>query len=360
MKHMTQHFGAVVAVILLTACGSSADAQTRSERLTPIQVDEIVDHLRSAAQDYVFPDIATKLQAEIDEHRAEYRTIGDPTQLATRLTADMRAVGHDFHLAVSYGEELGVRKEPTPEEKQHAHAFDLASGYGLRSARRLPGNIGYIDLAYFSPDPDAGTAVAAAMQLVNGTDALILDLRRNGGGSGETEMTLISYFFDGQLSSVEERVQGRLQERQHWTVPYVQGPRYTSKPVYILTSPHTHSAAEVLAYDLKNARVATIVGEHTSGEATSASGEIDLGHGFSAFIANGQIMSPVTHANYIRTGVQPDVPAEPTNALETAYVLALKAAKSGVDSAELRKEKESAISDTRAALRQEIDGFLQE
>jgi len=356
---MIQHFGLVAAVILLTACESSAAAQTRSERLTPTQVDEIVDHLRSAAQDYVFPDIATKLQAEIDEHRAEYRTIGDPTQLANRLTADMRAVGHDFHLAVSYGEELGVQKEPTPEEKQHAHAFDLASGYGLRSARRLPGNIGYIDLAYFSPDPDAGTAVAAAMQLVNGTDALILDLRRNGGGSGETETTLISYFLEGQLSSVEQRLQGRLQERQHWTVPYVQGPRYAGKPVYILTSQHTHSAAEVLAYDLKNAHVATIIGEHTSGDATSASGEIDLGHGFSTFIANGQIMSPITHANYIRTGVQPDVTTEPVNALERAYVLALKAAKSSVDSADLRKEKESAINDPGVALLQEIDGFLQ-
>ncbi len=356
---ITRHFGAVVAVILLTAFESSLNAQAHPQPLTPTQVDEIVDHLRSAAQDYVFPDMATKLQAEIDEHRAEYRTISDPTQLATRLTADMRAVGHDFHLAVSYGEELGVRKEPTPEEKQHAHAFDLASGYGLRSARRLPGNIGYIDLAYFSPDPDAGTAVAAAMQIVNGTDALIFDLRRNGGGSGETEMTLISYFFEGQLSSVEERVQGRTQERQHWTVPYVQGPRYTGKPVYILTSRHTHSAAEVLAYDLKNAHVATIVGEPSSGDATSASGEIDLGHGFSTFIANGQIMSPITHANYIRTGVQPDVTMEPINALETAYVLALKAAKTSVDSADLRKEKESAINDPRAALRQELDGFLQ-
>jgi len=359
MMYKTQHFGLVAALILLAACESSVGAQTRTERLTPMQVDEIVDHLRSAAQDYVFPDIAAKLQAEIDGHRAEYRAISDPTELAKRLTADMRAVGHDFHLAVSYGEELGVQKEPTPEEKQHAHAFDLASGYGVRSARRLPGNIGYIDLAYFSPDPDAGTAVAAAMQLVNGTDALILDFRRNGGGSGETESTLISYFFEGQLSSVEQHVQGRLQERQHWTVPYVQGPRYAGKPVYILTSQHTHSAAEVLAYDLKNAHVATIVGEHTSGDATSASGEINLGYGFSTFIANGQIKSPITHANYIGTGVQPDVPTEPFKALETAYALALKTAKSSVDSAELRKEKEAAIEDARSALLQEIDGFLQ-
>jgi hypothetical protein len=40
-------------------------------------------------------------------------------------------------------------------------------------------------------------------------------------------------------------------------------------------------------------------------------------------------------------------------------VLALKAAKSSVDSADLRKEKESAINDPGVALLQEIDGFLQ-
>jgi hypothetical protein len=33
-----------------------------------------------------------------------------------------------------------VLKEPTPAEKEHAHAFDLANGHGIRSARRLPGS----------------------------------------------------------------------------------------------------------------------------------------------------------------------------------------------------------------------------
>ena len=142
-------------------------------------------------------------------------------------------------------------------------------------------------------------------------------------------------------------------------MPYVQGPRYIGKPLFILTSRHTHSAAEVLAYDLKNAHIATTVGERTSGDATSAKGEIDLGHGFSTFVANGQLRSPITNGNFYQAGVQPDVATPPTEALVTAYVLALKGAKWSVDSDELRMERASAIKDPTAAFLQEINGFSQ-
>jgi hypothetical protein len=347
----------LVATLALNACG-----QTQIRTLTAPQVEQIVDHLQAAVRNYVFPDIAAKLEQEIKDHREQYRTIIDPTKLADQLTADMRAVGHDQHLAVIFGEELGEQKTPNPEDVQHAHAFNRASGYGFRSARRLPGNVGYIDIAYFSPDSDAGAAIAAAMQIVSGTDSLIIDLRRNGGGSGGTMNTLASYFFNDvtQLSGVVEKVDGKTQERQHWSMPFLQGPRYLNKPVFILTSRHTHSAAEVLAYDLKNAHLAVLVGDRTSGEATSATGEISLGFGFSTFIADGQMISPVTHGNYLRVGVQPDVQTQSTETLTTAYTLALKAATASLDSDELKKEKAEAIQNPKAALLQEIDGFARD
>ncbi len=330
-----------------------------SKSLTVEEINQILNRLQNAVKDYIFPEIASKLEQELTAHQETYRTLTDPTALAQRLTADMRTVGRDQHLAVTFGEELAVQKTLTAEEKQHAHDFDRANAFGLRSARRLPGNVGYVDLAYFSPDPDAGATVAAAMQLVNGTDALILDLRRNGGGSGDTERTLASYFFadETQLSSIIENIHGTRQERQHWTVAYLQGDRYLGKPIYILTSRHTHSAAEVLSYDLHNLHVATIVGEHTSGEATSGTGEVDLGYGFSAFVPNGQLISPITHGNYLRTGVEPDITVEPEKALAVAYEIALKTAKASVASEELAKEKSGALKNPGAALEQEINGF---
>jgi hypothetical protein len=352
--------GAAAAVIVATL-QPSAPARSQVQSLSASQVDEVIDHLQAGLQNYVLADIAARLQSEIREHRAQYRTLHDPAALAERLTADLRAVGHDHHLQVVYGEELAMQREPTADEQQHAHAFDFASGYGVRSARRLPGNIGYVDLAYFSPDPDAGAAIAALMQLVSGTDALILDLRRNGGGSGDTATSLLSYFFEQptQLSSIVEHVDGRVRERQKWTMPYTQGPRYTGKPVFILTSSHTHSAAELCAYDLKNSHRAILVGERTSGDANSSSGMIDLGYGFSTLIPNGQTRSPITNGNWEGTGVQPDVISSPAEALVTAYGRALSEAKAAVNSDELASERAAALKDPEAALLQEIDGFPQ-
>jgi hypothetical protein len=352
---MTKLYKCVFVLLLALHCR----AEQRPASVTPQQIDEIVDHLLSGLGDYVFPEVAEKLQSQIRAHRSEYRAISDSNALAARLTEDLRAIGRDHHLEVAFGEELGVQREPTPAEKQHARAFDLANGHGIRSGRRLPGNIGYVDLAFFSPDSDAGTALAGAMQLVSGTEALILDLRRNGGGSGDTATALLSYFFEEptQLSSIVERKNGQPLERQKWTMPYVAGPRYLGKPVYVLTSRRTHSAAEACAYDLKNTHRATIVGERTAGDANSSTGEIALGYGFAALIPNGQTRSPITHTNWEGTGVEPDVVTNANDALIVVYKLALKDAKPSVESEELTKERLLAVQDPQAALAEEITGF---
>jgi peptidase S41-like protein len=106
-------------------------AQQPVHAITPVQVDTIIDGLIRSAGDYVFSETAVKLQTSLRYHRAEYRAISDPKVLANRLTEDLRAEGHDHHLQVTFGEELGIQKEPTPEEKQHAHSFDRANGYGI-------------------------------------------------------------------------------------------------------------------------------------------------------------------------------------------------------------------------------------
>jgi hypothetical protein len=330
----------------------STNSSPDAEQLTPAEVDQVLNRLQLGLRDYIFPETAAKLEHQLAARRGTYRLLSTRSLLARRLTADMREIGGDQHLSVTFGEELGVRKNPTATEHQHAHDFDRANAFGLRGARRLPGNIGIVDLAYFSPDPGAGAAIAAAMQLVSGTDALIIDLRHNGGGSGETEQTLASYFFpdEMQLSGIVENVRGEHRERQHWTVPYLEGPRYLSRPVYILVGPHTHSAAEALAYDLQNLKVAKIIGEHTSGDATSSTGEIELGYGLTALIPNGQLISQITHTNYFRVGVLPDVSVTTENAVQIAYILALKESRSTVDSDDLRSEKSKALSNPSVAL----------
>jgi C-terminal processing protease CtpA/Prc len=346
----------ILITIIVALASSACLGEQLPGTVSPTQVDAIVKSLISGLGDYVFPETAARMQSSIREHQAEYRTIRDPHTLAFKLTDDLRATGNDKHLQVTFGEELGIRKEPTPAEKQHAHAFDLASGHGVRSVRRLPGNIGYLNLAFFSPDADAAQAIAAAMKLVNGTDALILDLRHNGGGSGDTATALVSYFFEEpvQLSSIVERKHGSEMERQKWSLRYVEGPKYLDKPIYILVSSHTHSAAEFCAYDLQAAKRAVVLGGRTSGDATSGEGVTDLGYGFTVFIPNGQTRNPITHSNWRLTGVQPDVPAQDAEVLSVAYRKALhESGPSLTDSEELKQERQNALKDPQAALNEE-------
>src|SRR4029077_17170871 len=145
----------------------------------------------------------------------------------------------------------------------------------------------------------------------------------------ETATALLSYFFEEptQLSSIVERKNGQSVERQKWTMPYVAGPRYLGRSVFVLTSRRTHSAAELCAYDLKNAHRATIIGERTAGDANSSTGEIALGYGFSALIPNGQTRSPITHTNWEGTGVEPDITTAVSDALVAAYKLVLPTTK---------------------------------
>lgn len=53
-------------------------------------------------------------------------------------------------------------------------------GYDIEKIERLPGNVGYLELRRFAGVEFVGPAHTAAMSLLAGTDALILDLRRNG------------------------------------------------------------------------------------------------------------------------------------------------------------------------------------
>lgn len=342
--------------VLLLSLLSTGAAVAAPSSLSAGQVNSVLDRLSAELDAYVFPDAGRKIRAQIEAHRSDYSAISDPKALASRLTSDMRSVGNDRHLAVTFGEELAVKRDLSSEERRAAHDFDLRNGFGVRSARRLPANIGYVDLAYFSPDPDAGKQLAAAMQIVAGTDALILDLRHNGGGSGDTAATLLSYFFAdvAQLPSAVERRGRKTVERQHWTAAYVEGPKYLDRPVYVLTSVHTHSAAELCAYALKTMHRGEVVGEHTGGEATAASGEVDLGLGFSAFIANGQIISPITKSNWMGSGVQPDISTAPGEELTTAYVAAIKTGKLGPK--DVQEERENALRDPQSALGEELSG----
>ncbi len=97
----------------------------------------------------------------------------------------------------------------------------------------------------------------------------------------------------------------------------------TKQPVLVLTSKNTFSGAEEFAFDLKNQKRATIVGETTGGGAHPVSGHTVADY-FTVGVPFAKSLDPVTKTNWEGTGVEPDVKVPAADALATAERLALE------------------------------------
>ncbi|NBW10587.1 MAG: hypothetical protein EBR82_21435 [Caulobacteraceae bacterium] len=199
--------------------------------------------------------------------------------------------------------------------------------YGFRGVQILPGNIGYIDLRQFSeidfsdPKDPARAAADAALTFIGGTDAVIFDLRDNGGGAPSMVGYLTSAFTpaNAPIYNIFHSREGTESEAPE---VYHADPRL-NVPVYILISARTGSAAEAFPYTMQAARRAVIVGE-ASGGAANPGGMVPAGAGFAIFVSMGSPVNPVTGGNWEGAGVKPDVAVSWDKALDTAQTLALE------------------------------------
>ncbi|HLM55314.1 MAG TPA: S41 family peptidase [Pyrinomonadaceae bacterium] len=300
----------------------AVDAAVRKET-----IETLLKRLNDA---YVFPETAAKMEQDVRARlaRGEYDRITSARQFAEALTNHLREVSRDKHLGVRYSHQpipvRGERKEPSPEELEEMRGNLKRINYGFERLERLPGNIGYMDLRGFTPAEFGKETVAAAFNFLANTDALIVDLRKNGGGSPEMVQLICSYLFDTtpvHLNSLYWREGNRTQE--FWTLKDVSGKRYGNKEVYVLTSKNTFSGAEEFSYNLKNLKRATIVGETTGGGAHPGGGN-RLSEHFAAFIPTGRAINPITKTNWEGTGVEPDVKVPADQALHVAQLSLLR------------------------------------
>ena len=296
-------------------------------------IEGLLKELKAA---YVFPETAAKLETDLGKRldKNEYEEIKSAKKLAEVLTEQLQAVSKDKHLRVFYSYEplpdmpKGNGPKPPPEkeaemrERMRAHGRSI--NFGFEKVERLEGNVGYLDLRMFMPAEIGGETAAAAMNLLANTDALIIDVRQNGGGSPTMVALLCSYLFGPEPVHLND-LYFRPDDSTHqwWTLSHVPGQRFEGKPVYVLTSKRTFSAAEEFTYNLKSLKRATIVGETTGGGAHPG-GPRKVHEHFAVFVPSGRAINPITKTNWEGTGVTPDVPVPAERALATAHLAALR------------------------------------
>ena len=294
------------------------------------ELSEVVHQLSDLLESrYLFPDIALTLSGVLASGLADGRYPADPAALAAAVTADLQSINDDKHLRLVYHEEAIPQRAPGDDAEEYAAMARWAARTcgGVACAQRLAGNVGYLDLQpVLFPSVMSGEAIAAAMTLLSGTAALIIDLRRCLGGEPSTISLIVSYLWTHepvQLTGLRERA--GTTPHQAWTQPYVPGRRFgREKPLYVLTSATTFSGGEQLSYDLQQLGRATVVGEPTRGGAHAREGFTVHPH-LEATISVAESVSPRTGGNWEGAGVTPDIHAAAPAARDTAYRLALGA-----------------------------------
>lgn len=278
---------------------------------------------------YIEPAVAERVGLAIASKHAKggYASSASAQALSEALAKDLREFSGDKHFGArvveGFREFSGPSDLPSRAKMEERRERSARRGYEFQKIERLPGNVGYIELRAFGGPEFVGQAYTAAMLLMAGTDALILDLRRNGGGSPASVAYLMSHFFplgdERHLIDIYNRPDNTTQ--QYWTVPTV-AQRY-DKPVYVLTSARTFSGGEDFAYGMQVQKRGTLIGE-TTGGGSNPIGWYSVGNDIAVAIPTSRTTNFITKTNWEHVGVKPDIAVPAAQALQTAHVAILR------------------------------------
>lgn len=358
----------IMMLVPLLAAASSASSQGPQAAPTPPGATapastfdgaargEIVAKLSEAMRDrYVFPEIGERAATRISAALAagEYDRLAERTAFIQRLSADVQAIARDKHLNIM---------SPTASPPPSGPAAMPADDAGVTRADRLAGGIGYIEVVGFAPLPDFKPALDRAMLGLKNSRALIVDVRRNGGGMPESVAYLVSYLVepDRPINTIVSRVPKTKEftREDHSSVPTPIS--FAKVPVYVLTSNKTFSGGEEFAYDVQALKRGPIIGE-VSGGGANPTGPVDLGHGVIAFIPFGRSENPVTKTNWEGLGVQPDVAVAAGHALKVALQRAGQKPVEEIETASIERvfaPRSTPLPGYETAIRQLIVGYV--
>lgn len=298
-----------------------AQAQDLTERNK--QILEISENIKKY---YIFEDVAHQLSEKLKSEIAlkTFDTLTDQ-DFAKSLTSYLTQYGNDLHFNVLY--RPSQEEQKTVNEKELLQEYDAINkqwNYGFEKVVRLDGNIGYIEYTGFPEgNKSAQQILDATMNFVSNTNALIIDLRNNQGGDGKMVELFLSYFFDKKIKLSEIYTRYNDKTIKSYTMQKVNGKKYLDKPLYILVNNKTISAAEALAYNLQQNKIAKIIGEKTYGAANPVKAFF-IGNKYHLFIPISIEKNAITNTNWEHTGIDADIKISSEKASIKAQIIALE------------------------------------
>lgn len=359
-----------LGAVAFTGAGAQEQARAGAAPVAAVPAKALTAADKAAAIDllaqrlpakYIYADAGEKMAAAIREHlrSGDYDKVETRAEFAQLLTAHLQAVVPDKHLRISYIEEgampdrprLSIKRGIPADMRKRLSDVGQYWNYAFEKVERLPGNVMYVKFDSFMAAEVAKPAASAAMNFAASGNALIIDLRENGGGDPRMVAHVASYLLgDKKVHLSDMYFRADKETNTFFSNPAAPGPHFgPDKPVYVLTSGQTFSVAEDFTYTLQAMKRVTVVGETSKGGAHPiASYRIDPY--MIAIVPVGRSINPITKDNWEGTGVKPDVAIAADKALAKAHALALKQVLPNVNDPQDRPLLEKKLTELEASL----------
>lgn len=261
------------------------------------------------------------VQRYAEQHVGPYVSSSTPQDRTVRLYSYQLLHGD---AAVPVSVSLRDRAGATRAESLSRGAYTDVQHPTPFAFRMLPGGVAYLSLDQF--ETDAGVkAFEQALPAILAAKALVLDVRRNGGGSTDYGWEVLTYLTSTPIPyplqyvrADDALMRARGADMMLWKPVPKDGtgtfvhphPRLFAGKVAVLTGPRTFSAAEDFVVAFNAVKRGITVGEPTGGS-TGQPLMLKLPGGGAARICIKRDLTPDGH-EFVGIGLKPDVPASQT------------------------------------------------
>lgn len=320
----------LAAALTSTAIATHAQEPTVSQEAAQADANVIVPEIRQAiAANYVLKDRIPAVNAALSRALEEGRYSGLTARaLADRINEDLYGAARDKHLAVQFDPaHAAMLTGPIGDEITEGPKWERLArslNHGAMEMRVLEGNVRYVNLQGFVW---TGTQTAAAfdnlMRFLSEGDAVIIDLRYNGGGSPRAIQYLVSHFVEPDSPLMTFHMGGNAEAERYAALANQPAGSLRGKPLYVLTSRMSISAAEAFAALVRDYEIGDVVGEKTAGAAYRNSFfPIAKQYMLSVSVGRGEV-GP-SKLDWEGVGIEPSITAEAGQALDVAHLHALR------------------------------------